>query len=168
VIVEHLPNGYAFLFMAGVSVTNYGELTKTFMRKLKKEHKEKSGLELAAICAGIGDDTKAADIVVLDVQGISSFTDFFVIMSGHSTRHVQGLAEAIEGEMNTKRVSNKHSEGLKDGHWVLLDYSDVVVHIFYKDKRDFYDLEGLWHDAKKISREELLTAYRQEQETTRP
>jgi ribosome-associated protein len=126
------------------------------MRKLKKEHKEKSGLEIAAICARIGNDTKAADIVVLDVQGISSFTDFFVIMSGHSTRHVQGLAEAIEGEMNSKRVSNKHSEGLKDGHWVLLDYSDVVVHIFYKDKRGFYDLEGLWHDAKKISGEELL------------
>ncbi len=138
------------------------------MRKLKKEHKEKSGLELAAICARIGDDTKAEELVVLDVRGLASFTDFFVIMSGHSTRHVQGLAEAIEGEMHSKRVSSKHSEGLRDGHWVLLDYSDMVVHIFYKDKRNFYDLEGLWHDARKISVEELLAAGEQEHETAKP
>ncbi len=126
------------------------------MRRFKKEHKEKSGIELAAICAGIGDDTKADDIVVLDVRGLASFTDFFVIMSGHSSRHVQGLAEAIEGEMHSKRVSNKHSEGLREGQWVLLDYSDVIVHIFYKDKRKFYDLEGLWHDARKIPVQELF------------
>ena len=69
------------------------------------------------------------------------------LMSGHSTRHVQGLAEAIEGELRSKRVSSKHNEGLREGLWVLLDFSDVVVHIFYKDKRAFYDLEGLWHDA---------------------
>jgi len=126
------------------------------MRQLKKEHKEKTGRELAAICAGIADDTKAEDIVVLDVRGLSSFTDYFVLMSGHSTRHVQGLAEAIESEFRSKRVSNQHSEGLKEGHWVLLDFGDVVVHIFYKEKRQFYDLEGLWHDATTIELSELL------------
>ncbi|HEB68357.1 MAG TPA: ribosome silencing factor, partial [Desulfobulbus sp.] len=80
----------------------------------------------------------------------------FVLMSGHSTRHVQGLAEAIEGELRSKRVSSKHSEGLREGLWVLLDFGDVVVHIFYKDKREFYDLEGLWHDAPRIKLDELL------------
>ena len=126
------------------------------MRKLKKEYAEKSGYELAAICARVADDTKAEDLVVLDVRGLSSFTDYFVIMSGRSTRHVQGLAEAIEGELRSKRVSSKHSEGLREGIWVLLDFTDVVVHIFYKDKRQFYDLEGLWHDAPRIKLSELL------------
>ncbi|HHD57127.1 MAG TPA: ribosome silencing factor [Desulfobulbaceae bacterium] len=127
------------------------------MRKLKKEYTEKSGRELAAVCARVADATKAEDLVVLDVRGLSSFTDYFVIMSGRSTRHVQGLAEAIEGELRSKRVSSKHSEGLRDGIWVLLDFTDVVVHIFYKDKRSFYDLEGLWHDAPIVELSELLS-----------
>ncbi len=130
---------------------------KDCMRKLKKEYAEKSGRELAAICARVADATKAEDLVVLDVRGLSSFTDYFVIMSGRSTRHVQGLAEAIEGELRSKRVSSKHSEGLRDGIWVLLDFTDVVVHIFYKDKRSFYDLEGLWHDAPMVELSELLS-----------
>lgn len=127
------------------------------MRRLKKEYSEKSGRELAAICARVADETKAEDLVVLDVRGLASFTDYFVLMNGHSTRHVQGLAEAVEGELRSKRVSSKHSEGLREGLWVLLDFSDVVVHIFYKDKRAFYDLEGLWHDAPRIALEELLS-----------
>ncbi len=120
------------------------------MRKLKKEYTEKSGLELAAICARVADDKKAEDVVVLDVRGLSSFTDYFVIMSGRSTRHVQGLAEAMEAELRSKRISGKHSEGLKEGIWVLLDFDDVMVHIFYHEKRAFYDLEGLWHDAPRL------------------
>ncbi len=127
------------------------------MRKLKKEYLEKGGRELAAACARVADATKAEDLVVLDVRGLSSFTDYFVIMSGRSTRHVQGLAEAIEEELRSKRVSSKHSEGLRDGIWVLLDFNDVVVHIFYRDKRAFYDLEGLWHDAPRIPLSELLS-----------
>jgi ribosome-associated protein len=120
------------------------------MKQLKKEHREKSGLEIARLCATIAIDTKAEELVVLDVQGISSFTDYFVIMTGRSTRHVQGLAEAIEGELRSKRVNTAHAEGLQEGMWVLLDLDDVIVHIFYHEQRKFYDLEGLWHDAKRV------------------
>jgi len=120
------------------------------MRRLKDKHLDKSGLELARICADIGLDNKAEDLVVLDVRGLSSFTDFFIIMSGRSTRHVQGLAERIESELRSKRISSKNCEGLQEGLWVLLDYNDVIVHIFYSDTRKFYDLDGLWHDAPKI------------------
>lgn len=123
--------------------------------RIKKELKDKSGLELATLCVQKALDNKAEDVVVLDVRGISSFTDYFVIMSGRSTRHVQGLAETIKEEMDSKRVSDKNCEGLRDGLWVLLDFNDVVVHIFYKDQRSFYNLEGLWHDAPRISLEEL-------------
>ncbi len=120
------------------------------MKKIKKEYSSMDGRELATSCAKIAIDAKAEDVTVLDVQGISSFTDFFVIMNGRSTRHVQGLAEAIEGELRSKKVKTSRAEGLQEGKWVLLDFDDVVVHIFYYDQRDFYNLEGLWHDAKKI------------------
>ena len=126
------------------------------MRHLKKEYETKEGRELAAACARIALETKAEDLVVLDVRGLASFTDYFVIMSGRSTRHVQGLAEAIAGELHAKRVSSKHSEGLREGLWVLLDFGMVVVHVFYHENRKFYDLEGLWHDAPRIDAAELL------------
>ncbi len=125
------------------------------MQRLKTEYQDKSGLELAKICAKVALDAKAEELIVLDVKGISSFTDYFVIMSGRSTRHVQGLAEIIEGEMHSKRINTSHAEGLEEGMWVLLDFGDVVVHIFYHEQRKFYDLEGLWHDAKPVSIDDL-------------
>ncbi|MBU0664896.1 MAG: ribosome silencing factor [Proteobacteria bacterium] len=127
------------------------------MQRLKKEYQDKSGLELARICARVALDAKAEDLVVLDVKGISSFTDYFVIMNGRSTRHVQGLAETIEAEMRSKRINASHAEGMEEGMWVLLDFDDVVVHIFYHEQRKFYDLEGLWHDARPVNIDDLLT-----------
>lgn len=127
------------------------------MQRLKKEYQGKSGLELARICARVALDAKAEDLVVLDVKGISSFTDYFVIMNGRSTRHVQGLAETIEAEMRSKRINASHAEGMEEGMWVLLDFDDVVVHIFYHEQRKFYDLEGLWHDARPVNIDDLLT-----------
>ncbi|MCI5192331.1 MAG: ribosome silencing factor [Candidatus Electrothrix sp. AU1_5] len=125
------------------------------MRQLKKEHRNRTSLELATICARTALDTKAEDLVILDVHASSSFTDYFVVMSGRSTRHVQGLAEAIESELRSKRVTSQHAEGLKEGLWVLLDFGDIVAHIFYKDERTFYDLEGLWHDAPRVDLKKL-------------
>ena len=121
------------------------------MRRTKNKHHSKSSLEIAKLSARAALDKKAEDLIVLDVSGISSFADYFVIMSGRSTRHVQGLAEAVESKLRTKRMSNANTEGLKEGLWVLLDYDDVIVHIFYKETRGFYDLEGLWHDALRVA-----------------
>ncbi|MEA3467783.1 MAG: ribosome silencing factor [Thermodesulfobacteriota bacterium] len=120
------------------------------MKKLKKELQDKSSLELATICARAAIDTKAEDLIVLDVRELSSFTDYFIIMSGRSSRHVQGLAEVMESAMRSKRISASKAEGIQEGMWVLLDFADVVVHIFYHEQRSFYDLEGLWHDAPRV------------------
>lgn len=120
------------------------------MKQLKEEYRSLEGLELARICARVADDAKAEDVVVLDVRGLSSFTDFFVIMSGRSTRHVQALAESLENELRSKRIKTSRTEGLQEGTWVLLDFGEVVVHVFYHEQRDFYDLEGLWHDAPRL------------------
>jgi len=127
------------------------------MQQIKKKHSRKSSEELARFCARTAIDKKAENPVILDVRKICSFADFFVILSGRSTRHVQGLAEAIESELRSKRLSTSKAEGLNDGIWVLLDYNDVVVHIFYSETRKFYDLEGLWHDAPRISLDDQLT-----------
>lgn len=120
------------------------------MKQIKGTYRDKSGLEIAKACAQVALDTKAENLVILDVTGLTSFTDYFVIMSGRSTRHVQGLAEAIEGEFRSKRIKTSNAEGLQEGMWVLLDFDDVIVHIFYHEQRDFYNLEGLWHQAKRI------------------
>jgi len=121
------------------------------MPLVKKKYRKKSSKELARLCAQAAIDKKAENPVILDVRKLCSFADFFVIMSGRSTRHVQGLAEAIEVDLRSKKLSTSSAEGLNEGTWVLLDYSDVVVHIFYSETRKFFDIEGLWHDAPRIS-----------------
>ena len=120
------------------------------MKPIKKELQEKSGQELARICAAAALDNKAEELLILDVRGLASFTEYFVIMSGRSTRHVQALAEAVEGLLRSKRVKASTAEGIGEGLWVLLDFDDVVVHIFYHEQRKFYDLEGLWSQAKRV------------------
>lgn len=120
------------------------------MKLIKKEYLEKSGHELAQICASAALGTQAEDLVILDVRGLATFTDYCVIMNGKSTRHVQALAEAIEVALRSKRVKASTAEGLAEGLWVLLDFDDVIVHIFYHEQRKFYNLEGLWSDAKQV------------------
>lgn len=120
------------------------------MKKVHKDFQDASSLELARFAALAALDKKAEDLVVLDVRGLSSFTDFFVIMSGRSTRHVQGLAQAVDAALRHKNVKDGNTEGLNEGHWVLLDYNDVIVHIFYNEDRNFYNIEGLWHDAPRV------------------
>jgi ribosome-associated protein len=124
------------------------------MKKVHKKNIEKTSLELARMISRAALDKKAENLVILDVHELSSFTDYFVIMGGTSTRHVQGLAEAVDGELRAKKLKEGSTEGLQEGRWVLLDYGDVVVHVFYRDEREFYDLEGLWHDAPRIAVEE--------------
>ena len=121
------------------------------MQQVKKKHLKKTSRELAKLCVRAAVEKKAEDPIILDVSKLCSFTDYFVIISGRSTRHVQGLAEALEAELRSKRLATSKSEGLQEGIWVLLDFNDVVVHIFYSESRKFYDIEGLWHDAPRIS-----------------
>jgi len=120
------------------------------MEKIKKAFVEKSAFEIATILYEIAIDNKAENLVLLDVKRISGFADYFLIMDGRSTRHVQGLATALEQKLSRKRLSSSKAEGLDEGHWVLLDFNDVIVHIFYYEERQVFDLEGLWHDAPRI------------------
>ncbi|MDR3090227.1 MAG: ribosome silencing factor [Desulfobulbaceae bacterium] len=128
------------------------------MKSVKTEYQEKTGRELALICAHKALDGKAEDVAVYDVTGLCSYADYLVIMSGRSTRQVQGLAENIEGEVRAKRLSAATCEGISEGQWVILDLSDVVVHIFYHEQRTFYNLDGLWRKAPRLAVEETETS----------
>lgn len=92
-------------------------------------------------------DKKAIDVVLLDVRGKASYADYLVIGSGDTERHVTALAEAVHEKLKPKGHHPFSTEGETTGHWVLLDYGDVVAHLFNNDVRTFYDLEGLWADA---------------------
>lgn len=105
---------------------------------------------IAQAIAKIADDKKAKDIVVLDLKKLSAFTDYFVICSGTSDRQVKTIAGAIEMEMKKKDVRPLGMEGYETGHWVLVDYGDVVAHVFYDDERHYYQLEKLWADAPQL------------------
>lgn len=101
---------------------------------------------------------KAFDLVILDVRGLTSIADAFIICSGRSNRQVVAIAEFIQVELKKHGIRPLSVEGKKEGHWVLLDYGHVIMHVFYEPIRSFYDLEGLWIDAKKVKTPSLIKA----------
>jgi len=92
-------------------------------------------------------DKRAGDLVVLDVQRVSSVTDYFLICSGKSTTHLQTITDAIRGELKEEGIRPLHIEGVAESGWILLDYGDVLMHVFLEDTRAYYALEHLWGDA---------------------
>lgn len=101
--------------------------------------------------AHIADEKKAQDLVVLDLRRLTIICDYFVICSGTSSRMTKAIAEEIQKSMQQISCKAKHLEGYASGSWILLDYSDVVVHVFLREIRNFYNLERLWGDAPKVS-----------------
>ena len=104
----------------------------------------------AKLAAEIARDSKAKDVVVIDLQGLSFVTDYFVIASGESGIQVQSIAYYVKEEFEKKGIKLLRIEGYNEAQWVLLDFGEIVVHIFHKDARGFYNLERLWGDAPVI------------------
>jgi len=107
--------------------------------------------EKALRCAQSALDKKAHDLVILEVSAVTSVADYFVICTGRSDVQVQSLCRAIEEALATVGVKPLAIEGFTHGQWVLIDFGDVVVHIFYETVRQFYNLEGLWAQARQRS-----------------
>lgn len=97
------------------------------------------------------DDLKAREMIALDLRGLNDATDWFVIASGTSDAHVRGIANAVLRKLEEAGARAHHVEGLPSGRWVLLDFVDVVVHLFHPEARAFYQLERLWHDAPRLA-----------------
>jgi len=95
-------------------------------------------------------DKQADSLVVLDVRAVTTLADYFLICSGGNTRQVKAIAEEIDYKLSAQRMFPNHVEGYPDCRWVLMDYGDVIVHIFDSEARAYYDLDGLWGDAPPL------------------
>lgn len=100
-------------------------------------------------------DKKAKNVLILDLKGLTIIADFFVISSGESTTHVRAIAESIEEKAKKSGIKPLGVEGLTHSHWVLIDYGDVIIHIFEEGTRSFYEIEKLWMDAQSIPLSEI-------------
>lgn len=95
-------------------------------------------------------DRKALDLAILDVRGLSSVTDYFLVCSGRSTTHLSSIAEAVREALKVADVRPLHAEGAPESGWLLLDYGDLLVHVFAEETRVYYALERLWGDAPSV------------------
>jgi ribosome-associated protein len=107
-------------------------------------------LEYARVAADAAEDKKATDVVILDIRGLSVIADFFIICSARSRTQVLAVADAVEERLALQGVRCKGIEGREEGKWVLIDFGDLVVHVFNDEERKFFSLERLWGDAERI------------------
>ena len=106
--------------------------------------------QLALLAAEVCDEKKAKDIIVLDVRKITSISDYFIVCSTSNERQARAIAEDLRMRMKELGKREMGVEGLEDARWVLQDFGDIVLHIFHESQREFYDIEGLWADAKQV------------------
>ena len=109
-------------------------------------------LEVAQFIVDVASDKLAEDIVLLDLRGLAPFADYFVIMSAESSRQIEALEDDLTGSLKESGISRHRREGAPASGWVLLDFSDVIVHIFSPEEREFYGLERLWRRAPQVVR----------------
>ena len=107
-------------------------------------------LDKAKLCLKIIRERKAIDPVLFEVGKLVSITDYFLIASGNSSRQIQAIARHLQRRMREQGFRPDGIEGEQEGHWMLMDYGDVVIHLFYQPIREFYDLEGLWIEAPRM------------------
>ncbi len=100
--------------------------------------------------AQAGLDKKAEDVLVLDVRGLTSYADYFVLMTADSDRQAGAIADAVDEKLKAQGATKVGVEGYESGRWILIDFGDVVAHVFSREARQFYDLEGLWADAPRF------------------
>jgi len=111
--------------------------------------------EKAVAIARAAEAKKAADVVILDMQGLTLIADYFVICHGQNPIHVRAIADGVEEEVGEQGWAPSHREGYDSARWVLLDFDDVVLHIFLAAEREYYGLERLWADARRLELESL-------------
>ena len=111
--------------------------------------------EMARIAYDALSDKKGEDIKIIDITGVSVLADYFIIANGNSDSQVNALVDNVEEELHKAGYHLKQREGRANSSWILLDFGDIIVHVFDKDNRLFYDLERIWKDGKNITVEEL-------------
>ena len=111
--------------------------------------------KMAAMAVEALEDRKGMDVVVIDISEISTLADYFIIAGGSNINQVQAMADSVQERLGRVGHMTKNVEGYEAGNWVLLDFGDIIVHVFDKENRLFYDLERIWRDGKVIDKSEL-------------
>ena len=110
------------------------------------------GAELACACGRFADEKQASEITILDLRGLSQLCDYFVVCTAGSEPHLKAIREHTLAELSGQHsVKTNHRDGVAESQWIVLDFIDVVMHIFHRDRREHYALEDLWADAPRIS-----------------
>ena len=117
---------------------------------------EEKSREMVKACVEVMQEKKGEDIAVIDISEVSVIADYFVIVTAGSIRQIDALSDSIQDKMAECGYENRAVEGDPETGWVLLDYNDIIVHVFDREKRSFYDLEHIWSDGKKIEDPEKL------------
>ncbi len=106
--------------------------------------------QLARAAVDIASDKKASDVILLDIRDVTTIADYFVICSGNNPRQIRAIADAIDEQLGEQGANLLHREGVAESGWILLDFGDVVIHIFGPREREYYRLERLWSGAKTV------------------
>ena len=112
--------------------------------------------EALKIAVNAADDKKASDLVILDISKIASFANYFLLCTGDSSRQMQAIADEVETRLKAEGIRPSHVEGYQNSEWILVDCMDLVIHIFSRNARAFYDLERLWRDAKRLDASHMI------------
>ena len=111
--------------------------------------------KMALLAVEALEDKKAEDITIIDISEVSVLADYFIIADGNNKNQVQAMVDNVQEELFKAGYEMKQMEGYREGNWILLDFGDIIIHIFDKENRLFYDLERIWKDVKEVSIEEL-------------
>ncbi|MBM4011565.1 MAG: ribosome silencing factor [Planctomycetes bacterium] len=127
----------------------------------RKDHRSDRARDLALAAARVAEETRGSDVRVLDLREITPVFDYFVIATGSSRRQMHAMADEIEAVLKKERHELKRgAEGYEEGRWIVLDYGDVMVHLFDAEARDYWDIEHLWSDAQHVAVPSAGTATR--------
>lgn len=107
-------------------------------------------LQLVQTIATAIDDKKGVDIKVLDLRGITEIADYFVLATGNNTAHIRSISDNVEEKIEEKGLSHLRKQGHDEANWIIIDYGDIVVHLFKPETREYYDLEKFWRNAKEV------------------
>ncbi len=107
-------------------------------------------LDIVKVAKAALEDRKAEDISVIDIREISTIADYFVIATGSNQNQLNAMSDSVEEELGKLGVNLRHVEGTRSSTWILMDYRDVIIHLFSREDREFYDIERIWTDGKKI------------------
>ncbi len=129
--------------------------TETSKEKINIGAEKMESKAAAKIAYKALEDKKGEDIKIIDISNVSVLADYFIIANGNNKNQVQALVDNVQEELDKVGVQVKQVEGYRTGNWILLDYGEIIIHVFSKEDRLFYDLERIWRDGKDISIEEL-------------